>query len=113
MPLLFESGAYLLCRPRVLVACSPGVQLARLMQRDALERVAAEARMQAQMPLHAKRRLADLVLDNDGTPQQLAAQVERLTAVLRRRAWLHRWLLSPVGLLAAAAAALLWRWRPG
>lgn len=113
MPLLFESGAYVLCRPRVLVACSPRVQLERLMRRDAMQRAAAEARVAAQMPLEAKRRLADAVIDNDGSPQQLAAQVERLAAALRRRAWLHRWLLSPAGVLAAAAAAALWHWRPG
>lgn len=106
MPLLFESGFYLLTRPRVLVACSRATQLRRLMQRDALERAAAEARMAAQMPLEAKRRRADIVLENEGSPQELEAQVETLTARLRRHAWLHRWVLSPVGLLAGAAAAV-------
>lgn len=109
MPLLFESGFHLLCRPRVLVACSPTVQLARLVQRDALERAAATARMAAQMPLAAKRRLANIVLDNDGTPQQLQTQVEQLAVRLRRHAWLHRFVLSPIGLLAAAGVWALWR----
>lgn len=110
MPLLFESGFYLLTRPRVLVACSPATQLRRLMQRDALERAAAEARMAAQMPLEAKRRRADIVLENDGSLQELDKQVEALVARLQRHAWLHRWVLSPVGLLvgAAAAAGVLW-----
>ena len=109
MPLLFESGFYLLTRPRVLVACSPATQLRRLMQRDALERAAAEARMAAQMPLEAKRRLADVVIENDRSLEALRAQVDALAARLQRHAWLHRWVLSPVGLLTGAAvAALLW-----
>ncbi|PRW58367.1 dephospho- kinase [Chlorella sorokiniana] len=116
MPLLFESGFYLLTRPRVLVACSPATQLSRLMQRDTLERAAAEARMAAQMPLETKRRRADIVLENDGSMLELEAQVEVLVARLRRHAWLQRCLLSPLGLLAgAAAAAALWlrqRWPP-
>lgn len=107
MPLLFESGFYRLTRPRVLVACSPATQLRRLMQRDALERAAAKARIAAQMPLGAKRRLADVVLENDGSPAELRQQVGQLVAALRRGAWLHCWLLSPPGLLGAAAASLL------
>lgn len=110
MPLLFESGFYLLTRPRVLVACSPSTQLRRLMQRDALEQAAAEARMAAQMPLAAKRRRADIVLENDSSLAELEAQIGALVARLQRHAWLHRWVLSPVGLLvgAAAAAGVLW-----
>ena len=110
MPLLFESGFYLVTRPRVMVACSSSTQLRRLMQRDALEQAAAEARMAAQMPLAAKRRRADIVLENDGSLAELEAQIEALVARLQRHAWLHRWVLSPVGLLAGAAAAagMLW-----
>jgi dephospho-CoA kinase len=106
MPLLFETGFYRLTRPRVLVVCSPEVQQRRLVARDALSAAAADSRIAAQMPLAAKRRLADVVLHNDGDGlEQLQAQVEQLARQLRRQAWLHRYLLSPVGLLAAAAAA--------
>lgn len=109
MPLLFESGFARLTHPNVLVACTPETQRERLMQRDALERAAADARIASQMPLEAKRRRAHVVLQNDGSAEELRRQVELLVAALRRRAWVHRWLLSPVGLLAAAAAAVaLW-----
>lgn len=111
MPLLFETGFYRLCRPRVLVACSPGTQRARLAARDGLPTAAVEARLAAQMPLAAKRRLASIVLDNDGSREQLAAQVGDLVAALQQRAWLHRYLLSPPGLLAGTAAvAAAWAW---
>lgn len=108
MPLLFESGFHRLTAPRVLVACSADIQLRRLLARDALERAAAEARTAAQMPLAAKRRLADVTLENDGGLAELEQQVDALVAQLRRRQWLHR-LLSPLGVAAAAALALLWR----
>lgn len=109
MPLLFESGFAALCSPRVVVACSPAVQLARLTRRDSLDPAAAAARVAAQMPLEAKRRLADVVLENDGGVGELAAQVHALVRRLRRRAWLHLLALSPVGVLAAAVAAwTLW-----
>ncbi|KAL4431032.1 hypothetical protein ABPG75_006288 [Micractinium tetrahymenae] len=111
MPLLFETGFHRLCRPRVLVACSPETQRARLAARDGLAPAAVEARLAAQMPLAAKRRLASLVLENDGSREQLAAQVDALVTALRQRAWAHRYLLSPPGLLAgAAAAATAWAW---
>ncbi len=111
MPLLFETGFHRLCWPRVLVACSPQTQAARLAARDGLPATAVEARLAAQMPLAAKRRLASMVVDNDGSREQLAAQVEALVAALRQRAWAHRFLLSPPGLLAGAAAvAAAWAW---
>jgi dephospho-CoA kinase len=65
--LLFETGAYRLTWPRVLVACDAETQLQRLMARDASGAVAARARMEAQMPLEAKRKLADVVIDNSGS----------------------------------------------
>ena len=103
MPLLFETGFYRLTRPRVLVACSPDVQRQRLMQRDKLAQAAADARIASQMPLERKRQLADVVLENDASLAQLEQQVQQLARRLRRHAWLHQAVLSPVGVLAAAA----------
>ncbi|PSC73736.1 dephospho-kinase [Micractinium conductrix] len=109
MPLLFESGFYRLTRPRVLVACSPATQLRRVRARDGLSAEAAAARVAAQMPLEAKHRLSDVVLENDGGVAELAAQVDALAERLRRRARLHRCLLSPPALLGVVAAAA-WAW---
>lgn len=108
MPLLFESGFYRLCRPCILVACSEHTQLARLAARDGLGAAAAQARVAAQMPLAAKRRLAGMVLENDGSLQELEERVRQLTDALRRHTWVHRCLLSPVGLGLLAAAVVLW-----
>eukprot|EP00887_Chlorella_sp_A99_P005667 scaffold1.g5667.t1 len=105
MPLLFESGFYLLCRPRVLVACTPATQLARLAARDGLSGEAAAARVAAQMPLERKRQLADIVVENDGSLAELEAAARGLAARLCRGGWAHT-LLSPPGLATLAAAVL-------
>ena len=46
-------------------------------QRDRLSDADARARMTAQWPLSRKRPLADVVIDNRGTPTELAQQITR------------------------------------
>ncbi|GAB4817688.1 hypothetical protein N2152v2_004734 [Parachlorella kessleri] len=108
MPLLFETGFFHVTRPRVLVACSAAVQRQRLMRRDQLSQAAAEARMASQMSLERKRRLADIVIENDGTVEQLESDIAELTARLNSGAWLHQLVLSPIGLTVAAIAVAAW-----
>ena len=64
IPLLFEAGLDGLCSEIWLVDCDEAQQLARLMQRDGLSAVEAEARMNAQWPLAKKRALSDVLIDN-------------------------------------------------
>ena len=78
VPLLFEAGLENLCSEVWLVDCDQTQQLQRLMARDRLGEADARARMAAQWPLARKRQLADVVLNNRGTPEQLAAQVEQV-----------------------------------
>jgi hypothetical protein len=59
--------------PCLLYVC--GTQLARLMKRDGCSRAAAEARVGAQMPLSKKTALADIVISNEGSLQDLQQQV--------------------------------------
>jgi dephospho-CoA kinase len=58
-----------------LVDCDADQQLRRLMARDGLSEAEARARLAAQWPLERKRPLADLVIDNRGGPDGLAAQL--------------------------------------
>lgn len=74
IPLLYEAGydrqAWL---DRVwVVALSPETQLRRLIARDGLSRQEALLRISAQWPLAEKVRRADMVFDNEGSPQELA-----------------------------------------
>ena len=57
-----------------VVACSPGVQLERLVARTKLDRAAAEEMIRSQMPLTEKIRRADHVVWNNGGRGVLAAQ---------------------------------------
>lgn len=77
IPLLFEAGLAGLCSEVWLVDCDEAQQLQRLMARNGLSAAEARARIAAQWPLARKRTLADVVLDNRGTAEQLEGQLER------------------------------------
>lgn len=81
IPLLYETGGEALCDRVVVVACSPQVQLDRLVARSSLGRAAAEQMIAAQMPLTEKISRADHVAWNNGAPSALAAQAETLAAL--------------------------------
>lgn len=78
VPLLYEVGWDRLVDEVWLVYVPPAVQLARLMAREGNEEEEARARIAAQMPLDEKRVRADVILDNSGTPDELAAQFEAI-----------------------------------
>lgn len=75
--LLVENGLTEGFRPLVVVAASPAVQARRVEMRDGLDRARAEARIAAQMPLDEKVRLADVVVHNEGTLDELEREADR------------------------------------
>jgi dephospho-CoA kinase len=75
VPLLFENGLEAAMDATLLVAVPDDVQLRRLMQRDGLDENAARARVRAQMPQDEKRRRASVVIDNDGSLDDLARRL--------------------------------------
>ena len=76
-PLLFEKELENWFDFTVCVACAPEQQLARLEQRG-IPRVLAGRRISKQLPLARKIELSDFVLWNEGTPEFLVAEVDRL-----------------------------------
>ena len=90
MPLLFESGTHRFTRPRVLVACDEETQKKRLMARNRLTAQQASARISAQMPLEAKRNLADVVIDNNGSLDATREQVNEVQLINDDAPCLHR-----------------------
>jgi len=67
IPLLYETGGETLCDQVVVVACSPGVQLERLLARSGLAEEEAQRMIDAQMPLTEKvSRANHVVWNNDG-----------------------------------------------
>ncbi len=82
--LLVEKGTWRNFAGLVVVACAPDTQVARLARRDSLDADAARARLDAQLPIADKIAVADHVIDNDGTLDELAPKVDALLAELRR-----------------------------
>jgi len=78
IPLLYETGGESFCNRVVVVACSPRLQLERLMTRSKLSQPVAEQMIAAQMPLTEKIARADHVVWNNGPRAGLAAQAEIL-----------------------------------
>lgn len=83
VPLLFEGKIHEWLRPVILVACDVNIQRQRLQQRDDLEAAAAQKHIDAQMSLEEKRRLADYVIENDGSLADLEAQVRAVVAKIQ------------------------------
>ncbi len=75
VPLLFEGNLQNSLRPVLLVATDVATQKKRLQQRDQLTESEAEKHIAAQMSLEEKRRLADYVIENDGSLEDLERQV--------------------------------------
>lgn len=74
--LLVEGGSHRNFPGLVVVTADPGVQLARLMERDGSTEEEARARIDAQLPLSEKEALADVVIRNDGHLHHLREAVK-------------------------------------
>ncbi len=85
--MLYENQVQLWVRPVILVACDSVTQKKRLQERDGLSADQIEQHLEAQMPLEAKRKLADIVIENVGSLEDLRRQVkevwEKIAATLR------------------------------
>ncbi|WP_066311332.1 dephospho-CoA kinase [Bacillus sp. FJAT-29814] len=75
IPLLFESKLTFMADKTLLVYVDPATQLKRLMERNSLTKEDAEARISSQMPLSEKVKLADAVIDNNGTIEESRTQL--------------------------------------
>lgn len=78
VPLLIESGLTEMLRPVVVVSVAEDVQVARTVKRDASTEAQARARIAAQMPLAEKVKLADYVIDNSGTLDELRRRADEV-----------------------------------
>ena len=70
-PTLIEVGMHERFRPLVVVVVPAEVQLKRLIERDGFTRGEALARISSQLPMDQKAELADFVIENTGTLDDL------------------------------------------
>ena len=84
-PLLIEMGTHRDCDVVVVVSASPETQVARSVARG-MDEADVRARLAAQLPLDDRAAAADVLLDNEGTREELEAEVEVLWRDLAARA---------------------------
>jgi dephospho-CoA kinase len=85
-PLLVETGMHTAFDVLIVVAAPVEQQVERLLRDRAMPEAAIRARIDAQLPLADKIEVADVVVDNDGSIDDLQAQVDAVWADLRERA---------------------------
>ena len=77
LPLLFEKRYEELCEEIIVVYIPKELQLERLMKRNQYTKQEALSRIDSQLSIEEKRKRATVLLDNQGTIQQLYQQVEQ------------------------------------
>lgn len=76
--LMVESGFYRMQDVLIVVTCDPDLQLARVMNRCGFAAEEARLRIEAQMPVAEKLKLADYIIDTSGTYAGTREQIERI-----------------------------------
>jgi len=84
---LIEAGMHRRYEALWVVTAPREVQIARLMAIRGLSQAEAALRVDAQPPQAEKAALADLVIVNDGSVEELRLRVEAAWAEVRRRVW--------------------------
>ncbi len=84
VPLLFEVRLHETLRPVILVACDAKTQTERIVRRDRVSRADAQKTIAVQMSLEEKRKLADYVIENNGSLEELDQRVRELWKKLTR-----------------------------
>lgn len=83
--LLVENRSQSLMGALIVVAASEATQIARVRARDGLEEEAARARLRAQLPLEDKIAVADYVIDNEGSLDEVRARTLEVHRALLAR----------------------------
>lgn len=80
IPLIYEKKIKV--HPVIVVYASRNIQRERLRRRDNLPDEEIEARLNSQIDIEEKKRLADFVIDNSGDIQKTREQVEKIMNIL-------------------------------
>ena len=77
-PLLVETGMHTAFEILLVVSATVATQIERLMRQRGMSESSIRARIEAQAPLEDKAAVADFLVDNEGTLDELESQVDRL-----------------------------------
>jgi dephospho-CoA kinase len=92
IPLLFEAKIDKFTKPIIVVWVDPETQIQRLLARDKSSEEDGRNRVNAQMPLDAKKSKADIVIDNTGSLDDLNEQFQKvLVQVTGPLTWYEFW----------------------
>ncbi|XP_073525822.1 LOW QUALITY PROTEIN: uncharacterized protein [Phyllobates terribilis] len=103
IPLLFEAKLDKWTNPVIVVWVDDETQLRRLKGRDGISDEEARNRMNAQMPLDYKRSKADIVIDNNGSLEDLNEQVQKVLHLVARPLTWREKMVSREGVFLATA----------
>lgn len=84
IPLLFEGNSTHYCDSTLLITAPLELELSRLMKRNNLDEKEARQRIASQMPLSEKEKLADYVIENAGTVNDLENKLSSLLEEIGR-----------------------------
>lgn len=105
IPLLFETKMDRLTHVVVVVWVDRATQETRLTKRDKSTLSQAQARINSQLPLDAKRDRADHVIDNSGSLQNTMEQVDKLNGIITRPLSWRELAFSRLGVVAIVVVA--------
>ncbi|HSL68431.1 MAG TPA: dephospho-CoA kinase [Actinomycetota bacterium] len=77
-PLLVETGMHTAFDLLIVVSAPVAIQIERLMRDRGMAERDVRARIAAQLPLEAKAEVADILVDNEGTLEDLERRVDRV-----------------------------------
>lgn len=78
IPLLFESKLQSYVDKIIVISAKPAIQRARLITRNNLSEIEADARIASQIPVSEKEKKADAVIHNDGSLQETEKQLDSI-----------------------------------
>ena len=84
VPLLIEANLQSLFHKLMLVYIPEELQIRRLMEREPISRETALQILKSQLPIEEKKRYADYIVDNSGSPEETRRQVEEVWLQLKK-----------------------------
>ena len=105
VPFLFEADFHYYCGTVIDVICDEDLQLSRLLVRNPqLSESEAQKRIGSQMSMSSKSSLSNIVIENNGSLEELYASVDGIVKDIKpNKLWsTTEWFIFPFGLVVGA-----------